>query len=331
MDRRVEYPLSHFIWTRSFVRAFGAETTPFVVGGKRGQDLAIVAPLVAKRLHGISRLFLASVGELHEPMDLVWTDERALDRLIVWLARSGRPLYFERIVADSPSVRKLKRVYRGRGIILVRPQTSCPYIALDERWLEPETHLNAGRRSDLRRARRKAEQLGPTATEIHAPDLSELPQLLDTALEVEASSWKGDAGTALLHDAPRAAFYRQYAEAACVEGSLRICFLRIGDRVAAMQLAVEADSGFWLLKVGYDARFAQCSPGMLLMRDTIRYAAESGLKSYEFLGKAETWTQVWTSTQRACVSVRVYPFGLRGLSALTADAAVAVCRRWRRD
>jgi CelD/BcsL family acetyltransferase involved in cellulose biosynthesis len=166
------------------------------------------------------------------------------------------------------------------------------------------------------------------ATEIHAPDLSDLPRLLDTAFEVEASSWKGAAGMALLHDAHRAAFYRQYAEAACVEGTLRICFLRIGDRVAAMQLAIEEDSGFWLLKVGYDARFAACSPGVLLMRDTIRYAAEAGLTTYEFLGRAEAWTQVWTTTERRCVSLRVYPLGVRGLSALAADAAVSLVRTW---
>ena len=56
-------------------------------------------------------------------------------------------------------------------------------------------------------------------TEIHTPDLCELPELLDTAFEIEAKSWKGEAGTALAHDVHRAVFYRQYAEAACVEGT----------------------------------------------------------------------------------------------------------------
>ncbi len=156
-------------------------------------------------------------------------------------------------------------------------------------------------------------------TEIHTPDLDDLAALVDTAFAVEANSWKGETGTALAHDALRAVFYRQYFEEACTEGILRICFLRIGDRVAAMQLAVEQGGGFWLLKVGYDARFAGCSPGILLMRDTIRYAAEAGLKRYEFLGRAEAWTRVWTSTERPCVSLRVYPVGIRGLAALASD------------
>jgi CelD/BcsL family acetyltransferase involved in cellulose biosynthesis len=224
-------------------------------------------------------------------------------------------------------LRKLRRGYRGRGIVVIRPQASSPYIALDESWLEPESHLNAGRRGDLRRARRKADQSGAVTTEIHSPDLHELPRLLDTAFEVESHSWKGGTGTALVHDAHRAVFYRQYFEAACVDGILRICFLRIGDHVAAMQLAVEQGGGFWLLKVGDDDRFASCSPRLLLMRDTIRYAVEAGLNSYEFLGRPGTWTRTWTQTERAYVSVRVYPFGLRGLLAAAADGVAHLRRR----
>ena len=151
---------------------------------------------------------------------------------------------------------------------------------------------------------------------------------MDTAFEIEAKSWKGEERTALVHDAHRAAFYRQYAESACIEGVLRICFLRVGDHVAAMQLAIEQAAGFWLLKVGYDVKFCQCSPGQLLMRDTIRYAVEAGLRTYEFLGRAEAWTRVWTETEHACVSVRVYPFGLRGMAALAADAFAVARRKW---
>ncbi|MBI3838289.1 MAG: GNAT family N-acetyltransferase [Planctomycetia bacterium] len=329
LGSQVGYPLSQFSWTRACASAFAAEATPHVLAGLRQNKLVALAPLESKRLHGIRRLLLAGASELYEPMDLAWTDQRDLERMIAVLARSGSPMFLQRIPADSLGLQKLKRIYRGRAIVITRPQPACPYIELDESWLEPEQHLNSGRRSDLRRARRKAEHSGAVTTEIRTPELDDLPDLLDTAFEVEANSWKGGAGTALVHDAHRAVFYRQFAEAACVEGILRICFLRIGDRVAAMQMALEQGGGFWLLKVGYDQRFAACSPGQLLLRDTIRYAVEAGLESYEFLGTAESWTEVWTKTQHQCVSVRVYPLGVRGMAALAADAAVIAYRRWR--
>ncbi len=322
-------PMAQFEWTRACLHAFATGSVPHVVAVHRGERITALAPLVKKRLRGVRRLMLAGVSDVYEPMDLLWTDRRSLDRLVTSLVRRGTPLLLERIAANSASVAAIQRAYRGRAIVLARQQATCPYITLDESWLEPELHLNSGRRSDLRRARRKAEQLGTVTTQIRAPDLSELPALLDTAFEVEAQSWKGDTGTALAHDAHRAVFYRQYAEAACVAGVLRICFLRIGDRVAAMQLAVEQGEGFWLLKVGYDSRFANCSPGLLLMRDTIRYAVEAGVKSYEFLGRAESWTRVWTETEHPYISLRVYPLGVRGLAALTADVLAAMHQRWR--
>jgi len=211
----------------------------------------------------------------------------------------------------------------------VSPQASCPFILLDPSWREPESHLNSGRRSDLRRARRKAEQLGTVDSRVLTPRPSELASLLDEAFAVEASGWKGAASSALCCDPRRASFFRRYAAAAARFGMLRILFLRIGGDLAAMQIAVETRRKLWLLKVGYREQLAKCSPGMLLMRDSIAYAADAGLEGFEFLGRAEAWTDVWTDQLREHVSLRVYPWRLGGLMALTTDAAQLGIGRWR--
>ncbi len=194
-----------------------------------------------------------------------------------------------------------------------------PWIPLDAGWARPEDKLDPGRRSDLRRAWRIAQQVGAVRTEVLSPDPAALSAVLDEAFQIEQASWKGRALTALASDAARGLFYRRYAEAACERGVLRVCFLRVGGRAAAMQLAIESGDRFWLLKIGYDEGFRRCSPGTLLMRETIRYAAERGLTGYEFLGVVEPWTAAWTKEARSCVSVRVYPARWRGLVALAAD------------
>ena len=96
--------------------------------------------------------------------------------------------------------------------------------------------------------------------------------------------------------------------------------MRIGGHAAATQIAVECREGFWLLKVGYDETFARCSPGHLLMVETLRYAASRGLRTYEFLGSAEPWTQIWTDRVRPCVSVWAYPANLWGMETFACDA-----------
>ncbi|HLH32332.1 MAG TPA: GNAT family N-acetyltransferase, partial [Terriglobia bacterium] len=87
--------------------------------------------------------------------------------------------------------------------------------------------------------------------------------------------------------------------------------------------AVRAADRFWLLKVGYDEKFARCSPGILLTVKTIQYAASIGLKSYEFLGKPEPWTTQWSDHNRECISLRLYPYTPSGMLGLAGNIASA--------
>jgi CelD/BcsL family acetyltransferase involved in cellulose biosynthesis len=89
-----------------------------------------------------------------------------------------------------------------------------------------------------------------------------------------------------------------------------------------MQIAIECDDRFWLLKIGHDDKFAKCSPGTLLMLHSVKYAAVRGLKSYEFLGIAEPWTRAWTESLRRCVTLRAYPLSIGGIAVMTYVAGV---------
>jgi CelD/BcsL family acetyltransferase involved in cellulose biosynthesis len=195
--------------------------------------------------------------------------------------------------------------------------------------MEPAQALSTRRRADLRRAERRAAGLGEVSYQDLSPSPGELEPLLEEAFGVEAAGWKGRARTALAHDATRRDFYRRYAAAAASRGILRLTFLRIAGRAAAVQLAVETDDRFWLLKVGYDERFARCSPGSLLLLESIRHADTRGLRSYEFLGDAESWTRPWTKTVRTCVRLDAYPLQTSGVGTLATDAAAAAGRRLR--
>ena len=155
--------------------------------------------------------------------------------------------------------------------------------------------------------------------EILSPTTKDVEPAVREAYAVEASSWKGQEKTAMALHPRRGEFYRRYAAAAAQQGILRVCFLRIGGEPAAMQLAVVSDHRFWLLKIGYNHKFSRCSPGTLLMSEAIRYAAQCGLRSFEFLGVDEPWISAWTPLTHRCVSVRAYPYGIRGALAVARD------------
>ena len=101
----------------------------------------------------------------------------------------------------------LKKAFRGNAIVFSRTGRGCPWIALDDSWAEPEKHVNSGRRSDLRRARRNAEKIGRVTFEILSPTREELPSLLQEVYRVEAAGWKGRDKTAMLHDQRLGEFY----------------------------------------------------------------------------------------------------------------------------
>jgi CelD/BcsL family acetyltransferase involved in cellulose biosynthesis len=322
-------PMASFGWALAAATALVGEQSPRVVTAIDGDGiLRAIAPLARSGRWGAGRLEMLGVRRLNEPADFVFTDRASLDALIEGLLWLRRPLLLGRLPAKSPTIDAVRRACRGRAVVVVRPQASCPFIPLDESWLTPESHLSSRRRSDYRRALRRAERHGDVRAEVLIPDPEHLDGLLQIAFDIEARSWKGTAGTALACDPLRGGHLRQFADWASRAGTLRIALLWIGREPIAMQIATEEAGRWWLLKIGFDPAWSDCSPGTLLLAETLRHAVRQQLTSYEFLGTVENWTQVWTDHEHECVSVRVYPFGLRGAAALAADAFEIARRRF---
>lgn len=264
-----------------------------------GRAIHAIAPLV------LSGGWLRELPAMFEPSDLIWDSEATLKLLAEELARQPFPLWLERVPMGSPSIAALRRAYAGRGIVLQTEVMPTPVIGLND----VSACFNAGRRSDFRRAARRAACFGDVEFEIHAPTTElELQRLLREAYAVEAESWKVDAGTALTTDETQGNFFAHFANAALSERILRIAFMRINGKAAAMQIATEWHMRFWLLKISYDKAYARCSPGQLLMRHTLQHATRDGLLSYELMGIMDDWTRQWASEQRRYVRVRAVPF-----------------------
>jgi CelD/BcsL family acetyltransferase involved in cellulose biosynthesis len=312
------YPTQEFAWVRACAATLAAPRDLHVVVVEDRSGPVAAAPLVRRR--GGVRLELLGAEELREPSDLAWASEPALGALAEALVGRGLTLDLRRLPADSPTVAAIDRASRGRGAFVHRRANPYPRVHLNAGWAQPDQRLSSSKRSLLRRMRRRAEEMGTVTWEVLTPAPAAVAPLLEEAFRVEAASWKGHEGTALATDPLRGTFFRQYAVAAAEEGILRLGFLRIGGRAAAMQILVEYRRAYWIFKTGYDDEFKACSPGSLLIAELAGHAAGRGLEAYEFLGNVEEWTQMWTKDLVDCVSVRAYPLGFRGATALCTDA-----------
>ena len=296
-------PMQDPIWSLSCAETLTDWDSLAVVAIEDDDELLALAPLARQSglLKGYEQL---GVRALSEPSDFFYTNEPALDALIEMMSRSKKLLTFGRMPSDSKSVSALRRAFARRGIILTSHRSSYPYIALASVVGDVDELLSSHLRSDLRRAHRRASSMGTVSFEIHAPHSErEFLPLYEQVLKVEAANWKGRSGSALAVDAVRQNFFRVYGVRAANKGILRIALLRIGPDVVAVQYAVQSGNRFWLLKIGYDESYGRCSPGMLLMQETLRYAAEQGLRSYEFLGYTAPWTERWTSLRRRTIRI----------------------------
>ncbi|PSH03198.1 MAG: hypothetical protein CXZ00_13595 [Acidobacteria bacterium] len=318
------YPLQSYTWAQACVDSFPSDGLQIVTAGS--PNTRAIAAFVASK---DSRALVPLGAELYEPTEFIYADARAAEELSDAIAGLGVPIFIRDMFAGSSFLEALKSA-AGRRLV-VQPVAGHPWLELDDSWLEPESHLNAGRRSDLRRAQRNASKVGPVSCEIVTPTPDTLEGLLNEAYLVEAAGWKGSEGSALAADSQVGGFYWRYAQAACKAGTLRIGILRIGDQAAAMQLAVEENQCFWLFKMGFNESFARFSPGTLLMVESLRTARQRGCNQYELMGKSEDWNRIWMPRLHDAVSLNLCAPNIRGWVSVVAENAKIAIKTQVRD
>jgi len=219
-----------------------------------------------------SRSRLPCCSEMYEPLDFLYRTPQAVEELLMLIRRTALPLYLQRIPAASPTVTFVEKIFERRALIVRKPAAASPLIRLDESWIEPESHLNSGRRSDLRRARRTSEKLGAVGNPNPRTRASRGAGLIGEVLRVEAAGWKGAAGTALAADPVRCEFFHRYCAAKLAWPPAYLPATHRGTECGRTDCHPDAHALF-AMRAGYDEAFARSSPGNLLTRESIRHAA----------------------------------------------------------
>lgn len=315
-------------WFLCAARAFHNDAKLAVVILRRGQRLSAVAPLVHHGLNGVERLEFIGAAALHEPSGFLYEDEAAHAELIQELFRLNQPLVLHRVPPLSVSAMTECPGQTRRGWLITRATASSLGLRLTagDGFM---TALPGKLRYDIKRARTRATAKGHITFDIVKPSVSDVDSLFEQFVAVEASGWKGRQQSALASRSALHFFFKCYAQAAAALRILRFFLLRIGNTTVAGQLAVEVYDRLWILKIGYDETFAHCSPGLLSTSLAIEYALKRGLRSYEFLGSAESWEERWRPESREHRVLIFYPRTLKGCVVASVDMAHAAWRSLR--
>jgi CelD/BcsL family acetyltransferase involved in cellulose biosynthesis len=317
LESQTQLPMQQFVWARECAASLPPDQTLAIVVIQDGTQTVGIAPFQQDAHKPVLRWLGADMS--YEPSAPILRNTYSVQDLANALGSLGMTFYTYRLAENAFSLKPFESTFWKRGVLIVRPERGWPWIEFNSQWSTPEDLLNSGRRSDLRRSRRIAEQWGPLSLEHHCPTRESLAPILEDAIALESRSWKSQAGTALAVDPVRGSFFRRYASAVCEQRRLHFYFLRLGTQRVAMQMGIEAHRRLWLLKIGYDDQFARCSPGMLLLREVLNDMRGRDYLSLEFLGTVEPWLRVWTSLERSCISLRGYPFKVGAVTSLAKD------------
>lgn len=279
----------------------------FMPGGARPQthvalaDGRPVAAIALYRHHGVLH---APANDHSDVFDMVYdpAHRAAADHLAAALLR--RRIHLARLDGRSPLLGALRR---ARPPMILETDAS-PYIRLPETADELLTARSSRFRANVRKARRALETLGEVSFQDHRGGEAGMHDAFAAMLGVEAASWKGRDGGAIDARPDTLRFYRELALDGPARAWTRLATLRVGDRVVATQLDLEAAGRRAGLRTSFvdDLRGRQ-SPGLVLLWAVLIDGIDRGLRIHDFGGGADAWKRHWTDASSPRATLRAWP------------------------
>ena len=132
-----------------------------------------------------------------------------------------------------------------------------------------ERAIGTKKRKELRRQRKRLADAGPLASRlVHAGGA--VAAALADFLALEASGWKGRAGTAARTDDAVRSFMEQAVAELAREQKAQVARLTLaGQPIAALVILRSGDTA-WCWKIAYDEAYARASPGVQLILEATR-------------------------------------------------------------
>ena len=295
-------PFDTYPWYAAWWRAFGGGAALEVAAAWSGDRLVAVFPLLRRGRR------LAAMANVHTPVYRPFAaDDEALRAVVNGVLESGpSALELPALAVDGEETSELRRGAGAAGLLTtVERQHVSPIVDTRgsfEDWREGSKHRW---HAPLERLRRKM-------LREHEASFStvESPQDLDAELragfEVEASGWKGRAGTAIVASPETETFYRELAERFHDRGELRLSRIVLDGRVVAFDMCLLSGDRLYLLKTGFDESFRKLAPGLVMRLATIERCFELGLVAHELLGDDTEWKRKFSTGERAHERLNAY-------------------------
>lgn len=226
------------VWTLALER-------PLPIAGKAlilpPYDYAFLSNPVIDREHSqaVAKGFAEALSALHQ------------------MPRTLRIRYLDGVEAGSVAVLKALKERGARICELARRDRAFA-------WRDNGVKKSGSTRKKMRQDRNRLAALGSLEYS-NERDADAVARNFETFLAMEAASWKGKNGTAILSSEQDARFARQFISTLTAKDRASVAMLTLDGKPIAAQVLLYNDETAYTWKISYDEEYARYSPGILLV------------------------------------------------------------------
>ncbi len=304
-------------YVQAWARCYAPEAAIEVATVRKGGQLAGVMPLA---LHEDGRA--TGMAEA-EDFGVVAVDAATAARVASSaLELDARPFVLAPMAADADAVTAVTQAAADSGHnISTRQVANRPMVDTVGTWDDYWADRGGKLRGEVRRLRRRLEEIG-ALTEDPGLQIDDLEALLAECMELEASGWKGEEGSALAQRDHERELYLALARWSAERGWLRVPTLRLDGAPIAFQLNIEAHGVKYGLKMGYERELRKFAPGMLLLATEIERAfGDAAIELYDLEGDmSEAYKARWATSSRQYLELTLFSPTAAGRAAWLAQS-----------
>ncbi len=220
----------------------------------------------------------------------------AAQRTLRWLADHAE----EWRVCDLQELRAESPLLKTADSAEISECSVCPVAPAPGTMEELEASLPGPFRHNLHTAENRLRKEGDFAFIRDNAD-----ELIPALFRLHETRWREREEAGMFATESLRRFHCEAIHALTASGIARLHGLRVAGEIVAVQYNLLSRGVCYLYLSGFDPRYGRFSPGMLLLRESIRCAIEEGARELDFLRHREAFKYRWGAQDRVNYTLRI--------------------------
>lgn len=217
---------------------------------------------------------------------------------------AGARLEFHSLASTSGWPEALAHAAKDAGMsVQLEEQDACPRVSLEGGYEAYLASLTGKLRHEIRRKERRMREAGTMVTRLAAPETIDADLETFFRFTQQAEEQKQE----FFSHAARASFFSALGAAFANHGLVRVAVLELDGEPLAVDVGFSRHGTWSLYNMSFDRARGDLAPGMVLVGETIRLAAEEGCVIFDFLRGREPYKYRFGATDEPVMQLIVEP------------------------